>query len=151
MKILFKTVGVLLLLKISLFSHTILLSTIDNEDGTMEVMGAYSTGVTAQGAMLKIQSLVNKSYLYEKQLPESGSLIINIPKEPYKIILEAGKGHIIEKIGDILPKEGFKKDLKVAIDIDIAFWVTFLISMIFLILSLIGIFRRYRTYKYLVQ
>ncbi|QKF82594.1 hypothetical protein [Halarcobacter ebronensis] len=151
MKMAFKIVGVLLLLKLSLFSHTILLSTIDNEDGTMEVMGAYSTGVTAQGAILKIQSLVNKKYLYEKQLPESGSLIIKIPEEPYKILLEAGKGHVVEKIGDILPKNGFKKNLEVAIDIDIAFWITFIISTIFLILSLIVSLKRYKIQKCLVQ
>ena len=37
---------------------------------------------------------------------------MKIPKEPYKVILDSGPGHILEKSGNIEPKNGFNKSIK---------------------------------------
>lgn len=91
----------------SLFSHTLLLEEFDNEDETMEVIGSFSTGARAEGALLRIESLSSASILFEKRLPESSSLIIPIPKEAYLLVLDGGPGHQVVLEGKIQPKGGF--------------------------------------------
>lgn len=94
-------------LNITLHAHTLILEAMDNEDGTMEITGAFSTGARAEGALLRIESLANAKVLFKKRLPASSTLIVNIPKEPYQIVLDGGPGHQIVRKGDIEPTSGF--------------------------------------------
>ncbi len=119
-----------------LFAHSVVLNIIDNEDGTMEVFGGFSTGQSAQGAKLIIKSELNSKILYENRIPNSGLLTMKIPKEPYKVILDSGPGHILEKSGNIEPKNGFNKSIKKEVK-NIAYITTFSITSFFIILSIV--------------
>jgi len=117
-----------------LFSHSVVLNTADNEDGTMEIFGGFSTGQSAAGAMLKIKSQITSKILYENRIPHSGNLTIKVPNEPYIIILDSGPGHRLEKKGDITPKEGFTQEQKKPYNI--AFLVNLILSIGFIVLSI---------------
>lgn len=93
-----------------LLSHTLLLNVFDNEDNTITVEGIFNTGQTAPGAQVRLESLVSGELLYKKRLPEESELTIEIPKEPYQIVLDGGPGHQIVQEG-LAPKEGFSKAL----------------------------------------
>jgi hypothetical protein len=121
----------ILILQFSLHSHTLVFNAMDNEDGTMEVVGMFSTGRSTEGAKLKIVSLATTKILYEKRIPAEGSLTIKIPEEAYKLILDSGPGHVLEKVGDIEPAEGFKK-VEIS-NINYAFYITLLLSSLFII------------------
>lgn len=95
----------------SLFAHNLIMNVIDNKDNTITVVGEFSTGEDAAGAMIRLESLVNAEILYKQRLPQESELTINIPKEPYQIVLDGGPGHTIVKEG-IAPLEGFKKEIK---------------------------------------
>ncbi|WP_052502649.1 hypothetical protein [Halarcobacter anaerophilus] len=105
----------------------------------MEVIGEFSTGVTAQGAMIKIQTLSNSKIIFEKRLPSSGSLMVNIPKESYIVILDAGEGHLVQKDGFVTPDGGFleTKSFESKSNINFALYTTLTISILFLILAFI--------------
>jgi len=82
------------ILQLNIFAHTLVFNAIDNEDGTMEVVGMFSTGRSTEGAKLKIISLATTKILYENRIPAQGSLTMKIPKEAYKLILDSGPGHV---------------------------------------------------------
>lgn len=96
---------------ISAYAHTLLLNIFNNEDNTITVEGVYSTGENASGALIRVESLVSGEILYKKRLPQSSELTIDIPKEPYQIVLDGGPGHTIIKDG-VPPLEGFEKKLE---------------------------------------
>lgn len=93
-----------------LYAHTLLLDVHNNDDNTITVEGSFSTGEGAVGAQIRLESLITEKILYKKRLPNESELTINIPKEPYKVILDGGPGHTIEKEG-FAPIEGFSKEL----------------------------------------
>ncbi|RXJ60356.1 hypothetical protein CRV04_04775 [Candidatus Marinarcus aquaticus] len=104
-----------LLLSITLYAHTLLMNVMDNEDGTIVVMGQFSTGENAQGALVRLESLITGEILFKQRLPQESEITIEIPKEPYQIVLDGGPGHTIIKEG-IEPVGGFsvkadKKDV----------------------------------------
>jgi len=78
----------------------------DNEDDTITVEGMFSTGQSAVDALIKLESLNSGEILFQKRLPDDGELTLDIPKEPYQIVLDGGPGHQIVKEG-ITPKDGF--------------------------------------------
>ncbi|WP_404319680.1 hypothetical protein [Malaciobacter canalis] len=98
----------ILLTPIFLFSHSLVLSVMDNEDGTITAQGVFNTGQSAAGALLVLEALHNKEILFEKRLPASNELTIDIPKIPYQIVLDGGEGHTVIKDG-IAPPDGFKE------------------------------------------
>lgn len=98
----------LIVLQSFLLSHTLLLNIFDNEDNTIQVEGIFSTGEPASGAQILLKSLSGGKVLYKKRLPLEGELTINIPQEPYQVILNGGPGHNITQKG-IAPKNGFVK------------------------------------------
>jgi hypothetical protein len=102
----------LILLPLSLYSHSLLLNIMDNKDGTILVSGAFDTGESAAGAMVKIQAINSDEILYQKRLDNEGELNLKIPKVPYQIILDAGEGEDIIAKDGIPPKEGFIVDTK---------------------------------------
>ncbi|WP_172658838.1 hypothetical protein [Halarcobacter ebronensis] len=93
----------------SLFGHSLLMNVMDNEDNTITIAGEFTTGQLAPGAMLRLESLVNGTILFKQRLPESSELTVEIPKEPYQIVLDGGPSHQVVEKG-IPPQEGFKKE-----------------------------------------
>ncbi len=92
-----------------IYAHTLILNLYDNEDNTILVEGVFSTGESATGAQIRLESLVTGKVLYKKRLPSESELTIEIPKEPYTVILNGGPRHQVEKEG-IAPLEGFSKE-----------------------------------------
>ena len=120
-----------------LFAHSPVLQISDNEDGTIEVFGGFSTGQSAAGAMLKIKSAIDPSkVLFKQRIPKSGYLTIKTPNEPYTVLLDSGPGHRIEKDGTIKPKNGFttidKKPLNIAFASTAGLSILFILSSILL-------------------
>ena len=103
-----KSILAFLLFTISLNAHTLVMDIIDNEDNTLTVVGAFSTGEDTAGALVKLESLLTGEVLYEKRFPQESELTIEIPKEPYQVVLDGGPGHTVVKEG-IAPLEGFTK------------------------------------------
>lgn len=89
-----------------LFGHTLLLNVFDNEDNTITVEGVFNTGEMAVGALIRLEALNTGNVLYKKRLPDESELTIDIPKEPYQIVLDGGPGHQVVQNG-IAPQEGF--------------------------------------------
>jgi hypothetical protein len=106
-----KIFSIILIIGLKLSAHTLLMNVFDNEDNTITVSGAFSTGQPAVGAMVRLEALNTAQILYKKRLPENSELSITIPSEPYQIVLDGGPGHQIVKDG-IAPKGGFKVSLK---------------------------------------
>ena len=106
-----KKIFVFIFLSISLYAHNLIMNVMNNGDNTITVVGEFSTGEDAAGAMIRLESLVNGEVLYKERLPQESELTISIPKEPYQIVLDGGPGHTIIKDG-IAPIEGFKEELK---------------------------------------
>ncbi len=103
-----KSILVFLLLSLNLSAHTLLMDVIDNEDNTITVVGAFSTGEKTVGALVKLESLISGEVLYQKRLPDESELTIEIPKEQYQVVLDGGPGHTVVKEG-FPPLEGFTK------------------------------------------
>ncbi|NVJ54554.1 MAG: hypothetical protein HWD90_12765 [Campylobacteraceae bacterium] len=103
-----KSILVFLLISLNLSAHTLLMDVIDNEDNTITVVGAFSTGEKTVGALVKLESLVSGEVLYQKRLPQESELTIEIPKEQYQVVLDGGPGHTVVKEG-FAPLEGFTK------------------------------------------
>lgn len=127
---------VVLFLKSTMFAHTALLQMSDNEDGTMEIFGGFSTGQSAAGAKILIKSQITSNILYENRVPQSGTLIVQIPKEPYLVVLDSGPGHRVEKTGEIEPTNGFNKE-SLKKPLNLAFSTTLGLSIVFILLSII--------------
>lgn len=106
MKIKLNIFILLLLLPLSLYSHSLLLNIMDNEDGTIMISGAFNTGESAAGALVKVQAIESEEILFQKRLTNSDELNIKIPNVPYQIVLDGGEGHVVVKDG-IAPKGGF--------------------------------------------
>ena len=90
-----------------IYAHTLLLNVFLNDDNTISIEGAFSTGQKAQGALIILEALSDGKILYKKRLPEISELRVKIPDEPYQVVLDAGSGHRIIKAG-IAPNTGFK-------------------------------------------
>lgn len=94
------------LITLNLQAHSLLMNVIDNEDDTITVVGEFSTGELAVGALVRLEALNSGEILYKKRLPDSSELTFDIPKEPYQVVLDGGPGHQIVKDG-IAPLDGF--------------------------------------------
>lgn len=97
---------------LSLFAHELLLFVEDNKDNTITVVGEFDTGDSTEGILIKLESLASGDVLFQQRLPKEGEIVVDIPKEPYKVVLDAGmEGHTLTKQG-IAPLEGFKEVAK---------------------------------------
>jgi hypothetical protein len=92
-------------------AHTLLMNLLNNDDNTITVHGEFSTGELASGALIKVESLISGTVLFQQRLPESSELIVAIPKEPYQVVLDGGPGHSVVKEG-IAPLGGFPADVQ---------------------------------------
>lgn len=90
-----------------LFSHSLIIDIEDNKDGTIRVFGEFDTQESAAGVMMKILALHSGEVLYQQRLVDEG-LLVQIPKIPYKIVLDDGDKHSAESLG-IAPIGGFEE------------------------------------------
>ncbi|MFY9110114.1 hypothetical protein PZQ46_11480, partial [Aliarcobacter butzleri] len=75
-----KKIFVFMFLSVSLFAHNLIMNVIDNKDNTITVIGEFSTGEDAAGALVRVESLISGDVLYKERLPEASELTITIPK-----------------------------------------------------------------------
>ncbi|OCM00172.1 hypothetical protein AAX29_00170 [Aliarcobacter thereius] len=101
-------IAILLLSPLYIFAHSLVLYVDDNKDGTITIAGEFNTGESAAGALILLEALHSGEILFQKRLTDD-DLIVDIPKIPYKIVLDGGGAdHQEEKIG-VPPPNGFDK------------------------------------------
>ncbi|RBQ28934.1 hypothetical protein ACNSOS_05125 [Aliarcobacter vitoriensis] len=106
-------IAILLLSPLYIFAHSLVLYVDDNKDGTITIAGEFNTGESASGALVKLEALHSGEILFQQRLTDD-DLIVDIPKIPYKVVLDGGGAdHQEEKIG-IAPPNGFEKVEQVA-------------------------------------
>lgn len=148
---------VLTLLPVSIYAHTLVVNAIDNEDGTMNIVGEFTTGEAASGALIKLIAKDSKKTIFEKRLPDDSELTVVIPKIPYTIILDGGPGHQAT-IDGIAPKEGFKKtdatkqipqvvDSKVSTAVKVSLILGFILLLLTIFINIYNTNRLIRTIK----
>jgi hypothetical protein len=96
------------------FAHTPLLMIADNGDGTLTVEGAFSTGAGAAGIDFYVKNKLEGKILLHQKFPESSTIEIEIPPEPYYLVFDGGPGHKIVKEGPA-PPGGFTKNVEAAL------------------------------------
>jgi hypothetical protein len=94
-------------------AHTPLLMLEDNEDGTLTVQGAFSTGAGAAGIDFYVKNKKEGKILLHQKFPEPSTIEIKIPAEPYYLVFDGGPGHKVVKEGPA-PPGGFTKNLEAA-------------------------------------
>ncbi|AXX91411.1 hypothetical protein CPU12_02995 [Malaciobacter molluscorum LMG 25693] len=94
-------------ISINLSAHTLLVDVINNKNNTITIKAQFDTKQKASEAMLRLESLISGQILYKKRLPYESQLTIDIPKEQYQIVLDAGEEQIVKE--GIAPIEGFNK------------------------------------------
>lgn len=102
------TVVFLLITPMYLFGHSLVLNVFDNGDNTISIEGAFNTGESAAGALVRIELIESGEVIVKQRLSDDEEFTIEIPQFPYNIILDGGPGHIVEKVG-MPPQNGFKK------------------------------------------
>jgi len=98
----------LVLMQVSLFGHSLVLNVFDNEDDTISIEGAFNTGESAAGALVRIEVIGSGEILFKRRLSDDEDITIKIPQVPYNIVLDGGPGHSVEQAG-IPPKNGFNE------------------------------------------
>ncbi len=101
-KIIVRSVGVLMVmffLSTYALAHTPLCSCYDNGDGTITCEGGFSDGSSAAGVDITVQ---NKSgtALQKGKMDENSSFTFKKPGVTYKVIFDAGPGHVVEVDGE---------------------------------------------------
>lgn len=87
-------------------AHTLILDVYSDIDDTITIRGKFDTGASAAGALVILESSNTGEVLFEERLPLESEITVEIPDEPYRIILDGGPGHRKTKQG-IPPKNGF--------------------------------------------
>ena len=88
------------------YAHQLILGVMDNGDDTITVQGEFDTGASAEGALIRLESLNSGVVLFKQRLPRESELTVKIPDEPYRIVLDGGPGHVTTKDG-LPPQKGF--------------------------------------------
>lgn len=79
----------------NVFAHTPLCSCYDNGDGTILCEGGFSDGSSASGVSVKVVDS-NGNAVLEGSMSENSEFEFKKPKGAYKVIFDAGPGHIVE-------------------------------------------------------
>jgi hypothetical protein len=96
---------VIALLAVGLFlagqaqTHTPLCSCYDNGDGTITCEGGFSDGSSGAGVLMKVVDKTGK-VLVEGKMDEYSEFTFKKPDTPYKVIFDAGPGHVVEVKGE---------------------------------------------------
>lgn len=79
-------------------AHTLFMSVLDNDDGTVTIEGMYSTGVVASATKVRLEDNQG-NVLLQGITDESGEFTFDKPKTAYCIILDGGPGHMATEDG----------------------------------------------------
>lgn len=79
-------------------AHTPLCSCYDNGDGTITCEGGFSDGSSAAGVDMTVQDKSGKA-LTKGKMNEDSEFTFKKPGVPYKVIFDAGPGHVVEVDG----------------------------------------------------
>ncbi|OCL94137.1 hypothetical protein [Aliarcobacter thereius] len=110
-----KKIFILFALVGNLFAHDeLILEIVDNKNNTITIIGNEEHNQGLAGALIRIESLISGDVLFKQRLPKESKLTIDIPKEPYQVVLDAEFEVLVEK--GIAPLEGFKKEHMIKAD-----------------------------------
>ena len=76
-------------------AHTPLCSCYDNGDGTITCEGGFSDGSSASGVQMRVENSGGKVVVNGKMDADS-EFTFKKPSTGYKVVFDAGEGHIIE-------------------------------------------------------
>ncbi len=79
-------------------AHTLFMSVLDNDDGTVTIEGMYSTGAVAGATKVRLEDSKG-NILLQGVTDESGEFTFEKPKTAYCIILDGGPGHVATEDG----------------------------------------------------
>lgn len=106
-----KKIFIFFIFNISLLAHDeFTLEIIDNKNNTITIIGDEEHKQGLAGALIKVESLISGEILFKDRLPKESKITIDIPKEPYQVVLDTHE-EIVVKIG-IAPIEGFTSEHK---------------------------------------
>ncbi len=80
-------------------AHTPLCSCYDNGDNTITCEGGFSDGSSASGVKMRVEDKGGK-VLLSGTMSEDSEFVFDKPSVPYKVVFDAGEGHVIENDGD---------------------------------------------------
>jgi hypothetical protein len=80
------------------FAHTPLCSCYDNGDGTITCEGGFSDGSSAAGVDMTVKDKSGK-VLIKGKMDEDSEFTCDKPKASYRVIFDAGPGHVVEVEG----------------------------------------------------
>jgi len=80
------------------FAHTPLCSCYDNGDGTIICEGGFSDGSSAAGVEMRVVDKAGK-VLIKGKMNEDSEFTVDKPAGPYKVLFDAGPGHLVEVDG----------------------------------------------------
>lgn len=86
-------IGVLLLGQA--WAHTPLCSCYDNGDGTVTCEGGFSDGSSASGVLMRVEGN-GGGVLLKGKMDEDSEFTFDKPARAYKVVFDAGEGHVIE-------------------------------------------------------
>lgn len=75
-------------------AHTPLCSCYDNGDGTVTCEGGFSDGSSASGVQMRVEDSGGKVLLNGK-MDEDSEFTFDKPSGAYKVVFDAGEGHVI--------------------------------------------------------
>ena len=88
------------------FAHSPLLIIEDSDEEFVYVKAGFSNGQDASGMTLIVKSKFDDRIIETVRFPETSSVSIKIPAEPYYLVFDGGPGHTIAKNGPA-PASGF--------------------------------------------
>ena len=75
-------------------AHTPLCSCYDNGDGTITCEGGFSDGSSASGVQMRVED--SGGVLIKGKMDEDSEFTFDKPAGAYKVVFDAGEGHVIE-------------------------------------------------------
>lgn len=110
-----KKIFIFFIFNISLLAHDeFTLEIIDNKNNTITIIGDEEHKQGLAGALIKVESLISGEILFKDRLPKESKITIDIPKEPYQVVLDT-PDEILTKVG-VAPIEGFTKEYQIKAD-----------------------------------
>ena len=91
----FGILAVALFLVTAAYAHTPLCSCYDNGDKTVTCDGGFSDGSSAAGVNMSVKDQSGK-VLIKGKMDKNSSFTFKKPAGPYKVVFDAGPGHVVE-------------------------------------------------------
>ncbi|MEA2101479.1 MAG: hypothetical protein U9P80_02750 [Thermodesulfobacteriota bacterium] len=79
-------------------AHTPMCTCYDNGDGTIFCEGGFSDGSSASGVEIRIENAGGK-IIFKGKMDEFSEFSCDKPEGKYKVIFDAGPGHVVEVDG----------------------------------------------------